>query len=1629
MKMRICFVLIISITTLCLSGTLQWEINAQGGRLQGSLPKPHIESITSAETEYRLLTLPNASQSGLPGAFAWPVLQRMVQLPASGNLSCTPQQLHYTELPLDAPLAPFNWQDDASTESRYTAQDAWLPANPVEIAPAAIMRGIRFTSVSLHPVQYNPARQTIRYLTNLDIQFQLDASRTANPLQSRSNRQAGCFAEMAHTMLDYQPASRTTTPEKYLFICPDNVMQVILTLAQWKQKLGFLTHITPMSEIGSETADLQNYLQTAYDTWDVPPTYVILFGDVTGNFIIPSYYIPGGFIWMDVTDHPYTLLEGDDYFPDIMLGRITFQNQMQLMTAVSKIINYESNPYEGEWANSTLSLSYVMPQYYNIFSHRETVMSVRDMFIEDEFAVCDTFIHPYNYGQDALADMINSGYAILNTRVTGSHDHWVNYSGYEFFNIQDVQNLANGFMLPLVASITCGGGDFASQWEPTNFGETWLTAGTPAQPKGCIAFIGPSEYDTQTGWNNALDTGIFEGYSRYNLRRCGQMMLHGKMALYNNYPYCHEMGNSHNSDQFYFHVYGLLGDPGLQVLSKVPQQLQCAAPDTLQWGASYLDASVTLPDGSPVAGATIAITNALELLASATTNEAGNARIYYSFLDKGLLTLTASCYNQRPVSQELRVIQSQGLSLQNLTFQDPVTPASTVAAAFEIANTSLETISDISISLDAGEHLTISPQTITISEISAMAHQLAEISISCDALWQPEAEIDCTALASSSAGEQEFHFLLPLSAPELSMVEYEVLGSDSCLVQNQQSQIHFCFINSGSVASGDISMSISALDDRLQLISSEINLSSLAPGQTGWSSAVEVLPHDVITGQTAHVQFDVTDQNLSVWSTAAHLPIGHISAQAPTWGSMGYMVLESSDIGHPDIPQYSWIELDPDLGGLGMEMTADYSTSDGYTKIVQLPFDFSYYGEFYHEVSINSNGWLSMGRDEFVFFRNRAIPSAIGASGMIAPFWDHLDGGKVFLYLDAANHQFIVEWKGWHSHDANQAEYDTFEVILRDPAHYPTATGNGEILMQYQSIDNVDSDGNYATIGIENHQQTDGIQLSYANFDAPTFHPIAAETAILITSIAEYTIPMLAVQEPELSFTLQPDLPINAELTISNPSLQPMHYELSLSHFSPLSRSTGRSIENDNIFIMGNSYVHHVENDQLFYLIHNSPDGEAIQGVRLEFPDGTEVLSATDIGSLAFNGETGNNASPSWGFGNGAPISPVVPQSFTLRYMVDSSVTDPIEISWYIQGDGSGAAPHSASGTCTIVPSDESFIWITYPSGGEQYMYGLQDSVNWMHYGDFSTVHLDFSTDEGHNWQTLLTDVPNTDHLEYTIPGPLTSMGKVRLRAGDESCSSISSGLFSVSALSIYYPTAQCVMQYGTPDSLCWDDLGGIDYVDIQISQDGGVNWQNLAEDQPNTGSYSFTVPGPPSNLCHLRVISEDGEIHQTSPRFEIVDSPVTWISLDTTQGTVEPQSSATIGVSLDASGLQPGNYTAYCIITSAIGQRIVVPVELTVSDTPPVTQIVLAQNRPNPFNPFTRIDYELKQEGKAKITVFNSRGQKVRTLVNQVQSAGAHYCYWDGTDTQGSRVPSGVYYYQLNANGSTKARKMTLLK
>ncbi len=93
----------------------------------------------------------------------------------------------------------------------------------------------------------------------------------------------------------------------------------------------------------------------------------------------------------------------------------------------------------------------------------------------------------------------------------------------------------------------------------------------------------------------------------------------------------------------------------------------------------------------------------------------------------------------------------------------------------------------------------------------------------------------------------------------------------------------------------------------------------------------------------------------------------------------------------------------------------------------------------------------------------------------------------------------------------------------------------------------------------------------------------------------------------------------------------------------------------------------------------------------------------------------------------------------------------------------------------------------------------------------------------------------------------------------------------------------------------------------------------------------------------------------------------------------------------------------------------------------PAVTE--LKGNYPNPFNPDTTIEFALDKPGRVKLEIFNIKGEKVKTLLNDHLEAAHHSIIWNGQDDRGRTVGSGVFFYRMVTRDFTDVRKMIMIK
>jgi hypothetical protein len=183
----------------------------------------------------------------------------------------------------------------------------------------------------------------------------------------------------------------------------------------------------------------------------------------------------------------------------------------------------------------------------------------------------------------------------------------------------------------------------------------------------------------------------------------------------------------------------------------------------------------------------------------------------------------------------------------------------------------------------------------------------------------------------------------------------------------------------------------------------------------------------------------------------------------------GYEWIDSND---PDGPDYVW----NDISSTGTLVTNWIATGtydpkeEGYAGPFPLGFDFKYYGNTKTQVYVSTNGIIMFNTLNTDIYSNTGIPNSSIPNEYIAPFWDDLDGRtQGTVHYQQIGNKFVIQFTNWQKYSGTGSL--TFQVVLHS---------NGKILVYYN---NMNATLNSATVGIENQNGTDGLQVAYnANY-------------------------------------------------------------------------------------------------------------------------------------------------------------------------------------------------------------------------------------------------------------------------------------------------------------------------------------------------------------------------------------------------------------------------------------------------------------------------------------------------------------------------------------------------------------------
>ena len=517
-----------------------------------------------AGRDFATLELSGEGFTTVIGEARIPTFSRFVEIPQGATPELTVESISWQTTSLAAlhlpssilPVQPSLLKmEGASVEftldDAYYAMNTFLPTTIAEVNVIGELRGRNIALLEIFPVQYNPVSGELRIMTSCELCINLPGSNLGQTAKNIDRYSTPSFEPLLNTLLindgSFQGTGRgEPKQEGYLIIVADSFYDAIQPFATWKESKGFGIVVTKTSEIpsGPTKENIKAYIVNAYNTWSIPPAYILLVGDVAQ---IPTWT---GSETGTCTDLYYVTIDAGNYFADIIISRFPAATPEQVTTMVDKTIFYEQGVFTNE---SWIKKAVFMASNDNYGVSEGTHNYVIDTYLLPHNYSCDKlYSHTYSATTAQVTSALNNGRSLAIYSGHGSTTSWADGPP---FSQSNVNALTNDGIYPFVCSHAC----LTNQFTVSEcFGETWLRA----PHKGGLAFWGATD---NSYWNedDILEKRMFKAWWEDDIETIGGMT---NMALFYLYQYYSGGGSS----KYYFEEYNVLGDSSVKVWRDQP---------------------------------------------------------------------------------------------------------------------------------------------------------------------------------------------------------------------------------------------------------------------------------------------------------------------------------------------------------------------------------------------------------------------------------------------------------------------------------------------------------------------------------------------------------------------------------------------------------------------------------------------------------------------------------------------------------------------------------------------------------------------------------------------------------------------------------------------------------------------------------------------------------------------------------------------------------------------------------------------------------------------------------------------------------------------------------------------------
>lgn len=664
--------------------------------------------------------------------------------------------------------------DPESVPYRYGevySNNAFYPASQAQLSEPYILRDLRGQNIMVYPFAYNPVTKTLRVYTHLVLTMNKINDKGSNPKLSRKTNQVKISPE-TDAMYSQRFVNYKSTGAKYSFIpdegellviCPDQYLNAMQPFVDWKNQSGRPTAMVSLSDIGGNDANqIKAYIQSRYNNPEENLTFVLLVGDY--NDLTP-YPMNGG-----RSDIWFGQLEGNDYYPEVFVGRFSVQSVSDVQNQVAKVIYYERDiTANADWLANGMGIGSTEGAgsgHNGGESDYQHIDYIRDTLLHYTYTEVSQHYHGVGVGTNAtmLSQNFNEGVGICNYCNHGSATSW--YVGS--FSNSHVNALVNDYKWPFIWSTACLNGKF----DQNCFGEAWMRAtnNSTGVPTGAIggmfSWTNQPWQPPMTGQDEMVDVLCeWRNADRYHHTLAGAS-LNGNMKILDLHP--SDQGLTHNT-------WILFGDPSLMLRTDTPAEMNVTCqPEAILLGQTEL----RLTAEADYALATLSFNG--QILASAPILNGECTLTFPEQSETGTALLVVTSFNKVTEVRDIEIIPANGayLTYNSFSVNDENGQADygeTVGISLSIKNIGNQTANNVQVTLSTDSPFVEVTQGIgTIPSINALeTYTLSNVfEIAIDELITDGIQAEFNLICTDGDYTWNNHFRMTLHAPAFAISEF-----------------------------------------------------------------------------------------------------------------------------------------------------------------------------------------------------------------------------------------------------------------------------------------------------------------------------------------------------------------------------------------------------------------------------------------------------------------------------------------------------------------------------------------------------------------------------------------------------------------------------------------------------------------------------------------------------------------------------------------------------------------------------------------------------------------------------------------------------------------------------------------